>query len=146
MKKNMTKCVIGLLFICVLFVACDFGKGEKKESEGELVVYNQTSCEIGHVRYCGEELLHWYTSNGILWSGVYVDQGKKASAKFSDEETGYVFFEIRNGYSIPEVRTNEIITVKKGEKITLSITDNTLVVVSGKSKPVTVLQVINRDY
>ena len=55
-----------------------------------------------------------------------------------------MFFEIhtKRNHSV-KVRTNEIITVKKGEKTILSITDNTLVVVSGKDQPVTVLHIIN---
>ena len=148
MKKNMTKCVIGLLFICVLFLSCNFAgndgclqKNENKNSWGELVIYNQTSSGISDINYCGERFVMWYNS----YSGTsFIGEGKKVSAKYSDEETGYVFFEIhtKRNHSV-KVRTNEIITVKKGEKTILSITDNTLVVVSGKDQPVTVLHIIN---
>lgn len=128
MKKNITRCVIGLLLVCVLFLSCNF-------ATGELVVYNQTSRSIRDVTYCGREFVCYDGFGGTH----EIDQGKKASAQLSDEETGYVFFKIR----YVSVRTSEVITVKKGEKTILSITDNTLVVVSGESKPVTILNVIN---
>ena len=81
MKKNMTKCVIGLLFICVLFLSCNFAgndgclqKNENKNSWGELVIYNQTSSGISDINYCGERFVMWYNS----YSGTsFIGEGKK---------------------------------------------------------------------
>ena len=144
----MMKRIIGLVLLCFLIVGCNFGtkketvKEEILKGEGELVVYNQSSVWIDNVIYGGEK----FHIKRDLWdnkdsSTVY--QGEKASKKFIDEETGYIFFEIYHFVPI-KLRTNEIITVSKGERKVVAITDNTLVVVSGETEPVTVLEVIKR--
>lgn len=132
------KRIIGLVLLCFLIVGCNFGtkkesvKEEILKGEGELVVYNQSSKDMYYIIYCGKRLENP--------SKVWASPGEKVSEKFPNEETGYIFFKI-NDY---KVRTNEIITLQKGERKVVAITDNTLVVVSGESIPVTVLEVIKR--
>ena len=137
------KRIIGLVLLCFLIVGCNFGtkketvKKEILKGEGELVVYNQSSRKIYYVIYGGKEFKVRISENT---SAPWVNPGEKVSEKFPNEETGYIFFEIR-AY---KVRTNEIITVSKGERKVVAITDNTLVVVSGETEPVTLLDVRRR--
>ena len=135
----MMKRIIGLVLLCFLIVGCNFGmkKEEILKGEGELVVYNQSSGRIDDIIYGGKEFNVRISENT---SAPWVNPGEKVSEKFPNEETGYIFFEIHDY----KVRTNEIITVSKGERKVVAITDNTLVVVSGESIPVTVLEVIKR--
>ena len=135
----MMKRIIGLVLLCFLIVGCNFGtkKEEILKGEGELVVYNQSSGRIDDIIYGGKEFRVRISENT---SAPWVNPGEKVSEKFPNEETGYIFFEIHDY----KARTNEIITVSKGERKVVAITDNTLVVVSGESIPVTVLEVIKR--
>lgn len=144
----MMKRIIGLVLACFLIVGCNFGtkketvKEEILKGEGELVVYNQSSGVISDVIYGGKEF-HIKRDFFEQKSSSAVYQGEKVSKKFLDEETGYIFFEIyHSGYI--KLRTNEIITVSKGERKVVAITDNTLVVVSGETEPVTLLDARTR--
>lgn len=76
--------------------------------------------------------------------GRLLPLGKKTSIEFIDEETGYVFFTLLDNRwdVVAEVRTNEIITIEKGKKTVLTITDNTLVVLTGGKESSTLLDLL----
>lgn len=140
------KRIIGLVLLCFLFASCTIGWGE-------LVIYNQTSKNIAFVKYCGKTFGKETDVNA--WEYDEVDVGAKVSDKFPDEETGYVYFRILgwpHTFESPydrkyvDVRTNEIVTVPKGKKTVFFITDNTLVIISGKSKPITLADVMQYLY
>ena len=152
----MMKRIIGLALVCgVLFVGCKHNKGSEKT---QFTLKNECSLTIGNIKYCGEELYekHVYTPDSGK-CGI-IDSGKEAVATFESEKTGYVFFSLfkkwEGNYSFLgsgearsievafNVRTNEAITISKGEKTVFSITDNTLVVVSGESQPVKIVDLI----
>ena len=113
------------------------GKGEN--TLGELVVNNQSSVQIREIKYCGKQLR--YQGDGTDSTGSVLPVGKKTSVELADEESGYVFFTLLNEKwdVLSDVRTNEIITVEKGKKFILTITDNTLVVKSGGKDSSTLL-------
>ena len=116
----------------VILSGCNFGaKKETIQEDGELVVSNQSSSEIKEIKYCGKELR--YEEEGSSYTSSVLPIGKKTSIKLTSEETGYVFFTLLYGNRdvSAEVRTNEIITVEKGKRFVLTITDNTLVVETG---------------
>ena len=112
----MMKRIIGLVLLCFLIVGCNFGtkKEEILKGEGELVVYNQSSGRIDDIIYGGKEFRVRISENT---SAPWVNPGEKVSEKFPNEETGYIFFEIHDY----KVRTNEIITVSKGERKVVAI-------------------------
>ena len=153
----MMKRIIGLALVCgVLFVGCKHNKGSEV-NKTQFTLKNECPLTIGNIKYCGEEL---YEKRVYIPSGYcgIIDSGKEAVATFESEKTGYVFFslfkKLEGSYSFAgpgelraievafNVRTNEAITISKGEETVFSITDNTLVVVSGESQPVKIVDLI----
>lgn len=127
----------------VIFSGCNFGaKKETVREDGELVVNNQSSVSIKEIKFCSKQL--YYTGEGTDSTNSVLPIGKKTSTELTDEETGYVFFTlISEGWNVIEtVRTNEIITVEKGKRFVLTITDNTLVIPIGYNEPSTLLNLV----
>ena len=140
-------------------MACKHNKGGEvsEVKKTQFTLKNECSLTIGNIKYCGEELYEKrvYTPYDDCW---IIGSGKEAVATFESEKTGYVFFsffkKLEGNYSFLgsgefraikvafNVRTNEAITISKGEKTVFSITDNTLVVVSGESQPVKIVDLI----
>ena len=147
----------------VIFSGCNFSSengenGKKENSSGELVVNNQSSVDIKEIKFCSQQF--YYTGEGSDYTGSILPIGKKTSVSLTDEETGYVFFTLLLGIDsnnrdiILTVRTNDIVTVEKGRRVVVTITDNTLVVITGRKEPSillnlmipAVLQIENMSY
>lgn len=150
MKKNMTKCVIGLLFICVLVVACDsdlpnsdLPKRTETDKETKMIIKNQSSIIINDVHYCGTYIC--YVS---LHPGSEKDYSFYSYEMSDGDKTGYIYFELlarelKYGLkSVFNVKTNEVVSLKKGCTTTFIITDNTLVVPEGKQQSFTILDLM----
>ena len=139
----MIKQVIGLTLICFLFVSCDFVeiKEKNEDSPGELVVNNQSSVRISKIKYNG---VYFSYDQSDTFKDEVLDSGKKATAKFGEEQAGYMFFTLldEKNDAILEVRTNEILAMPKGKKIVFTITDNTLVIITGGKEPSTLLNLV----
>lgn len=150
MKNNIMKCVIGLLLVCVLFVACDsdlpnsdLPKKTETEEKTKMIIKNQSSIIIDKVHYCGTYICY-----------VPFDPGSEKDHSFyfyemSDgDKTGYIYFELlarelKYGLkSVFNVKTNEVVSLKKGCTTTFIITDNTLVVPEGKQQSFTILDLM----
>ena len=147
----MKKMFYILAISVVIFSGCNFssenGKNGKKEnSSGELIVNNQSSVDIKEIKFCSQQF--YYTGEGSDYTGSILPIGKKTSVSLTDEETGYVFFTLLLGIDsnnrdiILTVRTNDIVTVEKGKRIVVTITDNTLVMILSGREPITVLDII----
>ena len=122
---------IGLVLACFLLVGCEPIDMERQRPESEnvkLIVKNQSSVRISKIKYNG---VYFSYDQSDTFKAEVLDSGKKATAKFDGEQTGYVFFTLldEKNDAILEVRTNEILALPKGKEIVFTITDNTLVVV-----------------
>ena len=128
----------------VIFSGCNFGSenNKKENSLGELVVNNQSSVDIKEIKFCSQQL--YYFGEGTDSTGSILPIGKKTSTELTDEETGYVFFTLlhKNLNVLAEVRTNEIILVEKGRRVVVTVTDNTLVVVTGGKDASTLIDLV----
>lgn len=154
MKKNMTKCVIGLLLVCVLFLACDsdlpnsdLPKRTETEEETKMIIKNQSSIIIDSVRYCGSSI-YGATYNSILYP-CFENSKSFYSYQMSDgDKIGYIYFNLltdKSKYGLKSmfaVKTNEVVSLKKGCTTTFIITDNTLVVPEGKQQSFTILDLM----
>ena len=159
----MKKMFYVLAISVVIFSGCNFSSengenGKKENSSGELVVNNQSSVDIKEIKFCGKELRH--KGEDGSYGGSVLPVGKKTSINLTSEETGYVFFtlllgvDLNNRDIILTVRTNDIVTVEKGRRVVVTITDNTLVVITGRKEPSillnlmipAVLQIENMSY
>lgn len=147
MKKNMTKCVIGLLLVCVLFLACDSDLPKRiEEVETKMIIKNQSSIIIGGVDYSGSFLVSYREP---LYPGSEMSKSFDSYEMPHGDKVGYIYFHLMDyewyyvdPVSIFSVRTNEVVSLKKGNTITFVITDNTLVVPEGKQQSFTILDLM----
>ena len=150
MKKNMTKCVIGLLLVCVLVLACDSDlpnsdppKITETEEETKIIIKNQSSIIISRVRYCGS-----YIYDPPLYPGSEKSKSFYSYEMSDGDKIGYIYFELlsdKSKYGLKSmfaVKTNEVVSLKKGNTTTFVITDNTLVVPEGKQQSFTILDLM----
>lgn len=140
-----------ILLICtalaVLFTGCkqlaknntDNQKGNAGEQPNTgsvkttLKITNQSSRHIVDVNYDGKN-----------YAGIAI--GTSSIKELSEEASSYIRFTIYSkGHDVDgitgygkkyDIRTNELITIEKGKTKLVTITDNTLVVVSGTETPV----------
>ena len=150
MKKNMTKCVIGLLLVCVLVLACDSDlpnsdppKITETEEETKMVIKNQSSIIISRVRYCGS-----YIYDPPLYPGSEKSKSFYSYQMSDGDKIGYIYFELlsdKSKYGLKSmftVKTNEVVSLKKGSTTTFMITDNTLAIPEGKQQSFTILDLM----
>ena len=135
---SIIKRIIGLALVCFLVLSCEPVDQSPKTELAELIVKNQSSVRISKIKYNG---LYFHYDQSDTFKAEVLDSGKKATAEFGEEQAGYMFFTLldEKDDAILEVRTNEILTVPKGERIVFIITDNTLVVGATEGTPSTLI-------
>jgi hypothetical protein len=108
----------------LLFTACGDGDSEKNNGNNNgndgttLKIQNESFSEITEVKWSD-------LSFGRLTKGSYFVNGSNAVTGF-EGGIGYIYF--KRETSPINARTDELITISKGEKRTFVITDNTIIV------------------
>ena len=141
--------IIGLVLLATLFVACgsggrvggggDVGIGN---SRGELIVFNQSSSLIEHIKYCGRDFKYEGSSR---YNKSDLPIGKSSRIQLDDVARGSVFFTVLDDKEKPiaEVRTEMEVVVQKGESYTFIITDSTLVIPTGSTNSIRLQELVS---
>ena len=164
----MKKVRVFILFcIILLFFGCEYfdktsqhnakNSGDKKTS---LTIQNQSSCLITDVVFAGKKFEANKQNNvgtppipgemdeGFLpdsRSNKWLNRGEKFEIEFDKENSSYVFFSIlmlKNNTRI-QVRSSQVVVVRKNESGVFNITDNTLVYRIGSNQRATILEIVN---
>jgi len=143
------RCVIGLLLVCILCVSCDsdlpnYNLSKRiEEEETKMIIKNQSSIIISDVLYCGS-----YICDAPLYPGSEKSKSFYSFQMSDGDKIGYMYFELltyNSNYNLKSmftVKTNEVVSLKKGGTTTFIITDNTLAIPEGKQQSFTILDLM----
>ena len=128
-----------MVFIIMLsFVCCNIDMSALNKAKTELVIQNQSSTNIKEIKYSGRTLV---TEAGYPFVLV---AGSVEKLQLNAGGNGYVYFTIIDTINDEEieVRSSEVITIEKGQKHVLTITDNTVVVPIGSTAGLPIIKLI----
>ena len=121
-----------LISIMILFAGCPHKTEKPKEETTVLTIKNQTSFSIKDIKYSDQTV-------------SLLQAGSSSSVQLAEKATGYLYFTVYDETKNVSfsVRANDTIIVEKGKTQIFNITDNTLVIQTGQTQPIKILNLMN---